>query len=64
MNERVKRTQPESERGPDRMGNPGRTPGTAEGGTEDEKRRRDVQEPARTPGSAEGGVRDDGPARH
>ena len=47
------RTTPESERGPDRMGSPGRTPGMAEG-EDGEPRELPAGEPGKTPGTAEG----------
>lgn len=52
----------EQQQEPKRQAEPGRTPGTAEGGTDDERRRKELEEPKRTPGSAEGGVV--GPPRH
>ena len=44
-------------------GEPGRTPGSAEAGAEEQERRMPLGEPGRTPGSAEG-EDDEQPSRH
>lgn len=47
------RTTPDTERGPDRLGSPGRTPGLAEG-EDGDARQMPAGEPGKTPGNAEG----------
>lgn len=58
---RQDRVDPQNLPTPKKVGEPGRTPGTAEGGERDEPRH-NRKEPGRTPGTAEGGVIE--PSRH